>query len=270
MKTIKECIGEEYIGSDDSYIIEGINIDAAHKRVSLTDDHNHGVDFTLVNNPVYDKVDGYDVISIFKRTKIGEKPELDGNPFIYALKGIKGWTMDITRSEVRKYVKRFCDVCSKIGGSYDTIIMVPSRSQMNRIFMKEIARNLKCENTITDYFTKIDLEDLVTGDYIDRAQLQVDYGADWEDKFNTIYRCLGHMGDHFEAKEIRPKELLKYVKYISQKDGADIRSLVDGKNVLILDDIVSSGQTISQCAKNVLSNFVPKSLTVITLLSRVK
>lgn len=70
------------------YIVEGININSNDKTISLTDEHDKGVDFPLVNNPVYDKYKDFDVISIFKRSKLVDdtNTERDGNPFIYALK----------------------------------------------------------------------------------------------------------------------------------------------------------------------------------------
>ena len=52
------------------YIVEGININSNDKTISLTDEHDKGVDFSLVNNPVYDKYKDFDVISIFKRSKL--------------------------------------------------------------------------------------------------------------------------------------------------------------------------------------------------------
>ena len=52
------------------YIVEGININSNDKTISLTDEHDKGVDFSLVNNPVYDKYKDFDLISIFKRSKL--------------------------------------------------------------------------------------------------------------------------------------------------------------------------------------------------------
>ena len=69
---LKESFEKSYINDLDNYIVEGLNIDIDNKTVSLTDAHNSGIDFSLVNNPVYDKHNGYDVISIFKRTSLTE------------------------------------------------------------------------------------------------------------------------------------------------------------------------------------------------------
>ena len=77
--------------------------------------------------------------------------------------------------------------------------------------------------------------------------------------------------DYFEAKAFKnDKPLLKYIKYILPGDSENIRDKIDGKNVLILDDTISLYSTISQCVKNIDDTFLPKSLTVITLLSGLK
>ena len=50
-------------------------------------------------------------------------------------------------------------------------------------------------------------------------------------------------------------DLLKYAEFINDKD------------ILVLDDTISSGTTISEYCKNIMETFTPKSLTVITLFS---
>ena len=113
---LKESFEKSYINDLDNYIVEGLNIDVDNKTVSLTDAHNSGIDFSLVNNPVYDKHNGYDVISIFKRTSLTDinNTQRDGNPFIYALKKKNRWKFNITSEEINKYIRRFLTVCKKI------------------------------------------------------------------------------------------------------------------------------------------------------------
>ena len=61
------------------------------------------------------------------------------------------------------------------------------------------------------------------------------------------------------------------VKYTHLDLFDDIKkNYIDDKNILLLDDTISSGETVSQCINRILSNFIPKSITIITLLSKVK
>lgn len=78
------------------------------------------------------------------------------------------------------------------------------------------------------------------------------------------------MGTYFEAKKF-PKEYLKYIKSVVDVDNkysvADSNKLFNGKRVLVLDDVFSSGKTVSDCVKCIW-DYSPIKVDVITLLSR--
>ena len=269
---LKESFEKSYTNDFDNYIVEGLNIDVDNKTVSLTDAHNSGIDFSLVNNPVYDKHNGYDVISIFKRTSLTDinNTQRDGNPFIYALKKKNGWKFNITSEEINKYIRRFLTVCKKINNKYDTIIITPSASELNEKFMKAISRQVDANNIINEYFVKLSKEEIIDDDLIDIERIRNDYGNSFNKVMSEIHRSFRRMkGETFEAKYVK-KEYLKYIKYIETNGDDDIRKYIDDKDILLLDDTISSGETVSQCINGILSNFIPKSITIITLLSKVK
>lgn len=276
MKTLQELLKESFEKSCtndfDNYIVEGLNIDVDNKTVSLTDNHDSGVDFSLVNNPIYDKHNGYDVISIFKRTPLTDinNTQRDGNPFIYALKNKNGWKFNITTSEITKYIRRFLSICKKIKNKYDTIIITPSASDINEKFMNVISRQVDTDKIINEYFVKLTKEEIIDDDLIDTERIRNDYGDSYERIMSEIHRSFRRMkGNTFEAKYVK-KEYLKYIKYIETNGDNNIRKYIDDKDILLLDDTISSGETVSQCINGILSNFTPKSITIITLLSKVK
>ena len=269
---LKESFKKSYINDFDNYIVEGLNIDVDNKTVSLTDNHNSGIDFSLVNNPVYDKHNGYDVISIFKRTSLTDinNTQRDGNPFIYALKNKNGWKFNITTSEITKYIRCFLNICKKIKNTYDTIIITPSASDINEKFMNVISKQVNADKIINEYFVKLTKEEIIDDDLIDIERIRNDYGNSFNKVMSEIHRSFRRMkGETFEAKYVK-KEYLKYIKYIETNGDDDIRKYIDDKDILLLDDTISSGETVSQCINGILSNFIPKSITIITLLSKVK
>ncbi len=77
---------KEQFENEVSFVIEGVNIDKYKKIIT--------VDLTHTLNPTYSTIDGYPVISIFKRKKNIELG--DGSPLIYALKDIQNWKIDKT------------------------------------------------------------------------------------------------------------------------------------------------------------------------------
>lgn len=254
------------------YIVEGININSNDKTISLTDEHDKGVDFSLVNNPVYDKYKDFDVISIFKRSKLVDdtNTERDGNPFIYALKEKKGWTFDITNDEIFRYIKRFLEICKKINNTYDTIVITPSSTNINERFMKVISKQVQAENIVREFLVKIKKEEIIDDNLIDKEQISKDYPNNYNEVITKISRSFRRMeGADFEAKHM-DKKYLKYVKYIGVNNDLNIRPMIDGKDILVLDDTISSGTTVSQCIDGITSNFTPKSITIVTLLSKLK
>ena len=254
------------------YIVEGININSNDKTISLTDEHDKGVDFPLVNNPVYDKYKDFDVISIFKRSKLVDdtNTERDGNPFIYALKEKKGWTLDITNDEIFRYIKRFLEICKKINNTYDTIVITPSSTNINERFMKVISKQVQAENIVREFLVKIKKEEIIDDNLIDKEQITKDYPNNYNEVITKISRSFRRMeGADFEAKHL-DKKYLKYVKYIGVNNDLNIRPMIDGKDILVLDDTISSGTTVSQCIDGITSNFTPKSITIVTLLSKLK
>ena len=254
------------------YIVEGININSNDKTISLTEEHDKGDDFSLVNNPVYDKYKDFDVISIFKRSKLVDdtNTERDGNPFIYALKEKKGWTFDITNDEIFRYIKRFLEICKKINNTYDTIVITPSSTNINERFMKVISKQVQAENIVREFLVKIKKEEIIDDNLIDKEQITKDYPNNYNEVITKISRSFRRMeGADFEAKHM-DKKYLKYVKYIGVNNDLNIRPMIDGKDILVLDDTISSGTTVSQCIDGITSNFTPKSITIVTLLSKLK
>ena len=277
MKSLQQILKESYNNSNanefDNYIVEGLNININDKTVSLTDTHNKGIDFSLINNPVYDTHKEFNVISIFKRTQLADTNNVqrDGNPFIYALKNKNGWKFKITDEEIHKYIRRFLEICKKIKSKYDTIIITPSSSNINEKFMKVISKQVDADKVINEYFVKLSKEEIIDDDLIDKEQLRKDYGNSYERVLAEINRSFRRMkGKSFEAKKKIKKEYLKYIKYISTNNDENLRQYIDNKDILLLDDTISSGETISQCIDGILSNFIPKSITIITLLSKLK
>lgn len=275
MKNLKDILKTTFISTSanemENYIVEGLNIDTDKKTVSLTDDHDRGVDFSLVNNPIYSKYKGYNVISIFKRTKLydNDNVQRDGNPFIYALKEKYNWKFNITDVEIKKYIKQFLETCDKINSSYDTIIITPSSSNINEKFMKIISKQVNSKNIINEFFLKMSIEEIVDNDLIDKEAIQNDYPKEYNKVIMEIHKSFRKMkGKYFEAKSMTNKDYLKYIKYIGVNTDENVRNKIDGKDILLLDDIISSGETISQCIEGVISNFEPKSITIITLLSQ--
>lgn len=276
-----QMLFEMFMHDNENVMYEGLVVNNKNRTISLTDEHNKGIDLSLENSPIEYKLNGIDVISIFKRTPLkAYEKDVDGNPFIYALKGERNWKFDMSETDVIKYMKRFLQVCSKIKNRYDTIITVPSQSWINKRFMDVIAEQVKAKYKITDYFDKCDID--VAYNSIDEEEIRKyakminprNPEAEIISIWNKLERCFGRMEkEHkkFFTAKLVDKDLLRFIKNpISTKTSnvGECAEYFNDKDVLILDDILASGTTLSFCAQNILDTYSPKSVTAITLLSK--
>ena len=241
------------------YIGEGIDIDYNNKKVKINLKHENGIDTSIDNNPLYTKVNGYDVISIFTRKKYGRS---DGNPLLYALKCSNGWSID--KYDIDLLLKQFIRISEKIDTIYDTIIKIPSKNELNNIFMDRLNKIINADNKISSLLSKLDPEIVwmegVDFDKMDDKEIKI-----LEDQFSK-------MEDYFSFKMI-PTKLRKYIKKIYNEnyinEQLDVSEKINGKNILILDDTISSGQTISLFTNEILDMYEPNKVTIITLFSKI-
>lgn len=256
-----------HLNKDNDFLVEGIHVDSTNKIITLNDT-TKGVDF---NGPIEYPAKDITVISIFKRTpyeKDDKNKDIDGNPFIYALKEKDDWKFQITNEEINKYCRKFISNCEKLHRTFDTIIMIPTTSKINERFMEVISKYVKSKINIKDMFNK---QKLQPDPYllIDYDKIYKDFNySEWvereiEQKLNAQKRA---GKKYFEAKSF-PKEYLKYIKSLTLS-GKDYSKELCDKDVLILDDTYSSGETISRAVDAIKANYSPKSITAITLLSK--
>ena len=241
------------------YIIEGIDIDYINKKVSINLNHENGLDTSIDFNPTLYKIGDIDVVSIFKRKKYLKS---DGNPLLYALKGLNDWRLE--NFDVKLLLKQFIRISEKIDPVYDTIIKVPSSNDLNNIFMDRLNKILKCSNEIEFGLHKLDAE-VVWDNGVDFTNMSKNESDNMTSSFERMSVC-------FSFKYI-PTNLRKYIKKIYKDnwigDELDVADKINGKNVLILDDTISSGTTISLFTNDIIEMYDPKKITVITLFSKI-
>ena len=143
-RLIRETLIKEY-----SNLIEGIDIDDVEQTVSFNNSHEENVDTSILINPTYTNINGVDVISIFKRKRATEF-SFDGNPLVYALKGLKGWKFKNAQSDITSLLKQFIRIAEKIQPNYDTIITIPSKNDLNTHFLYRLNKIIKSNFQIND------------------------------------------------------------------------------------------------------------------------
>ena len=245
---------------DSKYLIEGLDFDISTKTIKINLDNEDGINSNSVINPTYSEVNGMEVISIFKR-KLFSNSIQDGNPLLNALKGIFGWK--ISQTDIVKLLKQFIKITNKIKPKYDTIVLVPSSNPLNTKLLHRLNGIIKSDDTICEVFINMPID--VVFNSIDFSKLSQDMGS-------RLDMAFFNMGDTFQYKYLS-SDLRKIMSNVwDNLNCQEINMFADkvnDKNILILDDTISSGATISYFADSIREVFDPKSITIITLFPKV-
>lgn len=249
-------------------LIEGIEVDA-NGNVFMTDKHEKLVDTSVDNNPTVltDFVPNINVWSIFKRK---DDDWGDGNPLLYALKGEKGYKLQTPRkffSRLEYIVKKFFE--GNLG--LDVTIAVPSKNQLNKIFAETVARNCKNPKYIDNLFIKMSTEEV--GYYVrqDNSAFRNFYGRFYEQRYEELKSYFRKMPyDAFQFHKVDNMEMRKVIEHtikLSDEYYGNYIDAINDKNILIIDDSLTLGNTIRESCKIIANAYTPQSITVLTLFS---
>lgn len=256
---------------------EGIDIDYENKIVKYNPAHQKNVDTSIEYNPTIDEelIPGINVWSIFKR-KRGER--MDGNPLVYALKGENEWNFSAEEDKTEimeqfnKIVKKYVDT-----HSFDVTLVLPSTNELNTIIAKAVTDKIDNVDIINDVVCKLstgDVEDLVMDS---NSKFRKYYKGEFNDAFKRlgIYldkmdeECKGTFKRHY-IKDTEMRDVLDFTFKKSEDKIAEYANKINDKDVLIIDDTISRGQSIKDMVKIIKNTYTPKSITVLTLFSKLK
>jgi len=233
------------------------------------------VDTSIEHNPTMDGdiVPNVQVWSIFKR-KRGLRG--DGNPLVYALKGEGGWTFR-DESDRNAIEKQFDAIATKFATMYPVgvTILMPSGSELNMHIADVVmskSRNAELIKGVICKLTTEEVDDIV----LDFNSKFRDF---YKDEFNSKYYELGRYLDLMDKerngyfsrhliKNNQMRDVLDSTLKLSDDRFAEFANKINGQDVLIIDDTISRGQSIKEACQIMLESYAPKSITVLTLLSK--
>ena len=272
---ISQLVNEAVAQAIDSVINEGIDFDPHTKTVSYNPSHEKNVDTSIEHNPTMDGdiVPNVQVWSIFKR-KRGLRG--DGNPLVYALKGEGGWTFR-DESDRNAIEKQFDAIATKFATMYPVgvTILMPSGSELNMHIADVVmskSRNAELIKGVICKLTTEEVDDIV----LDFNSKFRDF---YKDEFNSKYYELGRYLDLMDKerngyfsrhliKNNQMRDVLDSTLKLSDDRFAEFANKINGQDVLIIDDTISRGQSIKEACQIMLESYAPKSITVLTLLSK--
>ena len=254
---------------------EGIDFDPETKTVAYNSSHENYVDISIVNNPTIDGeiVPGVQVWSIFKMKK-GETRE-DGNPLVYALKG-EGWTF---RSEEDREAieKQFDLIASKFVSMYQKgiTVLIPSGNELNKHIADIVLSKSENGELIEGVVCKLTTEEVndIVLDF--NSKFREYYKASFNSAYYRLDRYLDQMDKELKGtfsrhliKDPEMRDVLDFTLKVSEDIYAEFANKINGQNILIIDDTIGSGQSIKEACRIMMESYAPKSITVLTLSSK--
>lgn len=250
---------------------EGIGFAPDTKTVAYNSSHENYIDISIDNNPTIDGeiVPGVQVWSIFKRKKD------DGNPLAYALNG-EGWTF---RNEEDRLAieKQINDIATKFAQIYPigVTIIIPSGNELNYHIAEVVMSKSKNGELIEGAICKLTTEEVNDIVLAKKSFFRQIY----KDNFNAAYKQLcvyfeemdekrdGTFSRHFIQDSKMRNVLLNTLKVSPDRYAKDSK-IINGQDILIIDDTISRGQSIKEACQIMLESYAPKSITVLTFSSK--
>ncbi|WP_111898791.1 phosphoribosyltransferase [Pseudoprevotella muciniphila] len=257
---------------------EGIDIDtnSTPHTVGFNPNHQEYVDTNDPWNPqpIYNKVNGYNVISVFMRKKTNDK--YDANPLLKALKGHKDWELKNEHYDIMSLLRRFVAVTKELNDSFDVIITTPSNNSLNNSIFNIVKRIIPHSTAVKHFFTKYEanyvFDYMIDDDLIAQmTNTEEEYKICKKEIERSILKMNRKNDGIFSYKYIEEK----YRQYVIQsmfisdevKSNLELANDINGKRILVLDDTVTSGKTISDSAEALMETFDPSDITFLTLFS---
>ena len=266
---------------EDKLLIEGIDIDYANFKVKYNPRHQNNVNTSEKENPTVDNevVPGIPVWSIFTRNSLSM---MDGNPLIYAMKKERHWTFG-SKKDKDAILRQFDKILDKFLSThhYDITLVIPTSSHINEFMASEIIEKDPSVEYIDGVLVKLTVDDIWSMVNTKDSRFMKHYRKDGsravEDALTRLDDYLGkmklvkrgkftrHLIDDEEMRNVLDATLKHNPDPISE-DAAKIT----GHDVLIIDDTISRGQTIREAVKTIRDNYKPKSISVLTMFSKLK
>ena len=252
--------------------IETYRIGNGKMGVRITDEHQKGVDTGNPDEPslfVSEIEKELVVYSIFKRTNMDtRRPDRDGNPLIYGLKREFDWV--ISEEDREEILKRVSSYIKEIPRDIDVVISVPSGNFLNREISKVIAESLGVPLIDNGSFCKFTKEKFFDMHPVDDRALEKD-GFD-VDRFYYDLENVWCTSDteYFRFHDI-PVKMRKYINvppyYFPERRMLELAEQMNGKNVMVIDDTVTTGASLKYACECIVGTFDVKTLTYVSLFS---
>ena len=259
-ETIKRLLME-------NFEVEGIDVKG--HNVTMTDKHENLVNTSLISNPTCTKdiIPNIEVLSLFQRKSGGLN---DGNPMLYALKKEKDY--ELTNPKVvYKRIEALLELFIQSHPNMEATLAIPSTNQLNKYFINLFKRKSPNTKVVENLFVKMSVEEVDDCVYKKDSAFRKKYGK-YFDKYYEIFRnyCSKMTSGIFRLHLINDPEMRKVIDHTIKMEDRFYGTYMDainGKDILILDDSIMTGNSLREVYQIIADCYEPKSITILTIMS---
>ncbi|MCG3686549.1 hypothetical protein L5F35_10025 [Aliarcobacter butzleri] len=211
-----------------------MGIDLNKRQVIYNSTHQERVDTSIHLNSNWQRKNTVLTATLLKRRRT--KDNIDGNPLIYALKNINGYTIDKKNlfPIIKNALKNLDTALNQ--KNYDLIVCIPSSGLIVNKLSLRVQRRLPLTK-ISNYV----LKKCINKDIIKSIDLSTIKNKQHNHDVKEVLKKLkSNQGSQFVLKEIK-SNVRKYFNPIKISNPYLLR---DSQNILLLDDALSSGTTL--------------------------
>lgn len=268
---IRKLVREEI----EKYLGEGIDIPKS-RTISVNNTHQNYVDTNDYQHPYLftDNQRGYRTISIFQRKSTIDR--IDSNPLLNALKQRKGRKFNNAKEDLHKLLRNFVSA-AKLLPRYDTIIMTPSHNKLNEIVFGYLIRLIPHSCHIKEFFQKMTAKDvyecMIDDNYIEKnfGDIANKVYDDIDDAFTEMDNQNDGIFSYKYLQKAKYREAIIQSMKVKDYPHCELNNAnkINGKDVLVFDDTITTDKTISDSGNAIKAMFNPKSITYVTLFSAI-
>jgi hypothetical protein len=204
------------------------------------------IDTRVKNNPIVETVNGFNVVSIFRRVR-SRTHVADGNPLIYALKKTNGYSIDL--QNILKFMPEFDSIVGSMKNFYapNFVVPIPSASIVSEMFAKRIGRAFEAK-VESEWLQKKFNRDVCRD--IDHLIRTKQVAPRDQRELRTVRATLGRsLSSKFTMKALSAP-LRAYVEPFKLSNSGAIPNT---GAVVLVDDLLSTGSSLL-CAKQLLES----------------
>lgn len=271
----KDRINEIIKEAINNVLNEGIDFSYKDMTVSYNPSHEENVDTSVENNPTYvdDIYPNVRVWSIFKRKKGNYA---DGNPLIYAMKGENRW--HFRSNEDKLAIENQIDkIATKFASLYPigVTVLIPSDNELNQYIARVVMSKSRNAKLLEGVICKLTVQEVDRIVLAANSEFRKHYGDNVEEAFKMLHTFFDEMIEKKNGKyskhlvyDDEMRDVINVTLKLSEDKFAEFANVINGENILIIDDTIRRGQSIQETCKILLDSYAPESITVLTLMSR--